>query len=111
MKNKNRIGVVFSTNPDFAYETNEIQEPETLEPKAQKLKIWLDTQTKKGKKITMITGFVGKNEDLETLCKSLKNHCGTGGSTKDGEMLIQGDFCQKIIQYLQEKEYQTKNGK
>ncbi len=107
-KNKNRVGVVFSTNPEFIYETNDEPVIETLLPKDQKLKILLDTKTKKGKKITVLQGFIGKTEDLETLAKALKNYCGAGGSTKDGEILIQGDFCAKITQYLQEKEYQIK---
>lgn len=97
---KKREGVVFSTNPDFAYEHAASGEETTLAPGQQQLRISLDRSGRAGKQVTMISGFVGTLADLETLCKMLKTKCGTGGSVKDKEMLIQGDVRDKVRQLL-----------
>jgi translation initiation factor 1 len=99
--------LVFSTNPDFQLKEEEEIE-ETLPISSQKLLVKLDTKQRAGKVITAVTGFVGKVEDLEALGKLLKNKCGTGGSVKDGWILIQGDFKQKILQTLQQLGYTAK---
>ena len=107
-KNSNRIGVVHSTNPDFEYEEIEELEEETLPNNQQKLYVQLDKKQRAGKQVTLITGFVGRSEDLERLGKELKNKCGVGGSVKDNEILLQGDFRQKVIDYLIQKDYKVK---
>lgn len=107
-KNRERIGIVYSTNPDFEYEEIEDYEEETLPNNQQKLYVQLDKKQRAGKQVTLITGFVGKQEDLEILGKELKNKCGVGGSVKNGEILLQGDFRQKVIDYLIQKEYKVK---
>lgn len=107
-KNSNRIGVVYSTNPDFQYEEIEEFEQETLPNNQQKLYVQLDKKQRAGKQVTLITGFVGTSEDLEILGKELKNKCGVGGSVKNGEILLQGDFRQKVLDYLVQKNYKVK---
>jgi translation initiation factor 1 len=107
-KNSNRIGVVYSTNPDFEYEEIEELEEETLPNNQQKLYVQLDKKQRAGKQVTLVTGFVGRSEDLEKLGKELKNKCGVGGSVKDNEILLQGDFRQKVIDYLIQKDYKVK---
>jgi translation initiation factor 1 len=107
-KNSNRIGFVYSTNPDFEYEEIEELEEETLPNNQQKLYVQLDKKQRAGKQVTLITGFVGRSEDLERLGKELKNKCGVGGSVKDNEILLQGDFRQKVIDYLIQKDYKVK---
>jgi translation initiation factor 1 len=107
-KNSNRIGVVYSTNPDFEYEEIEELEEETLPNNQQKLYVQLDKKQRAGKQVTLVTGFVGRREDLERLGKELKNKCGVGGSVKDNEILLQGDFRQKVIDYLMQKDYKVK---
>ncbi len=107
-KNSNRIGVVYSTNPDFEYEDIEELEEETLPNNQQKLYVQLDKKQRAGKQVTLITGFVGRSEDLEKLGKELKNKCGVGGSVKNNEILLQGDFRQKVIDYLVQKDYKVK---
>jgi translation initiation factor 1 len=92
-------GFVYSTDPGFKFE----EEPKsaiTLLPPQQKLRIWLDTKHRAGKAVTLITGFIGKPEDLEDLGKKLKSFCGTGGSAKDGEIIVQGDQRDKVLQWL-----------
>jgi len=98
-------GFVFSTNPDFNFETGDNTPQQTLAPAQQKLKIRLETKHRGGKAVTLITGFAGTDDDLETLGKSLKNYCGTGGSVKDGEIIIQGDQRDKVLQWLLKNEY------
>ena len=107
-KNSHRIGVVYSTNPDFQYEEIEEFEQETLPNNQQKLYVQLDKKQRAGKQVTLITGFVGTSEDLEILGKELKNKCGVGGSVKNGEILLQGDFRQKVMDYLVQKDYKVK---
>ena len=107
-KNSNRIGVVYSTNPDFEYEEIEELEEETLPNNQQKLYVQLDKKQRAGKQVTIVTGFVGRREELERLGKELKNKCGVGGSVKDNEILLQGDFRQKVIDYLIQKDYKVK---
>ena len=102
---KTRLNVVFSTNPDFRYETAESDELDTLPKEKQLLRIQLDKRNRSGKQVTLITGFIGKNEDLEALGKFLKTKCGAGGSAKDNEMIIQGDFRNKIVEILHKEGY------
>jgi len=103
-------GFVYSTDPDFKFEEDQ-QNVETLPAAQQKLKIKLDTKHRAGKAVTLIEGFIGKEEDLEELGKKLKSFCGTGGSAKDGEIIIQGDQREKVIQCLSKNGYKSiKNG-
>ncbi|MBS1659582.1 MAG: translation initiation factor [Bacteroidetes bacterium] len=103
-KKANSSGIVYSTDPDFRQEEDAPAE-ETLPAKQQKLRVRLDTRQRAGKAVTLIEGFIGKKEDLEDLGKKLKTHCGTGGSVKDGEILVQGDQRDKITQWLISKGY------
>ena len=105
---KERLGMVYSTNPDFTYDYGEEQEAETLAPSQQKLRIWRDTKGRGGKVATMVRGFVGSNEDLATLGKELKRSCGVGGTTKDGEIIIQGDHRDRVLELLQKAGYKCK---
>jgi translation initiation factor 1 len=105
-KNK-PTGIVYSTNPDFTFESSGNQEPETLPVSEQKLRIWADRKGG-GKVVTRISDFVGKNADKEDLCKSLKTHCGVGGSCKDGEILIQGEHREKVLAFLTKQGYAAK---
>jgi translation initiation factor 1 len=109
-KNKNdKFGFVYSTDPDFKFQEENDRVQETLPPAQQKLRIRLETKHRGGKAATIVSGFIGKEDDLEALGKSLKNYCGTGGSVKDGEIIIQGDQREKVIQWLQKSGYkQTK---
>lgn len=103
-KNK-RIGIVFSTNPDFEYEHEKEEALETLEPSQQKLRVLIDRKQRRGKEVTLITGFEGNEDDLKDLGKYLKSKCGVGGSAKDGEIIIQGNKRDKVVQLLLEKGY------
>ena len=98
-------GFVFSTDPNFAFENPDSGYSETPAPAKQRLRIILDTRHRGGKTVTAITGFIGKSEDLEILGKKLKQYCGTGGSVKDGQILIQGDQTLKVRTYLQKEGY------
>ena len=101
-------GFVYSTDPSFRFEEDH-QALETPEPSKQKLRIQLDTKHRGGKAVTLVTGFVGKEEDLQDLGKKLKTFCGTGGSAKDNEIIVQGDQREKVLQWLLKNNFkQTK---
>lgn len=102
---KDRLNVVYSTNPDYQYENEEIEEADTLPKEKQLLRISLDKRNRKGKAVTLITGFIGTTDDLEALGKLLKVKCGVGGSAKDGEIIVQGDFRNKVLEILQKEGY------
>lgn len=106
-KNKNRINVVYSTNPDFHYE-EETQEEDTLAPEQQLLYVSLDRKNRGGKEVTLVEGFKGSKDDLKALANILKSKCGVGGSAKNGEIVIQGNFVQKTIHLLSEMRYVVK---
>ena len=102
-------GLVYSTDPNARLGSDEVPGAETLSPGQQKLRIWLETKHRGGKAVSVIHGFVGKDEDLEAMGRQLKSVCGTGGSVKDGEIIIQGDHREKILQWLLKNGYaQTK---
>ena len=105
---KNRTGVVYSTNPDFAYQSNDPVEAATLPPQQQQLRVQLDKKQRGGKQVTLVTGFVGTEADLQTLGKLLKTKCGVGGSAKDGEVVVQGDFRDKVLEVLLKEGYKAK---
>ena len=97
-------GIVFSTDPSYSFPKEETS-IETLPAAQQKLSIKLDTKQRAGKAVTLIQGFIGKDEDLEQLGRSLKNFCGTGGSVKDGEIIVQGDQRDKVLSWLSKAGY------
>lgn len=105
---KKREGVVYSTNNDFNYQYQSNNEQDTLPPQQQQLRIELDKSGRAGKTVTLVTGFVGATADLETLAKFLKTRCGTGGSAKDGDILIQGDVRNKVAEILQKEGYKAR---
>ena len=108
---KSRLGVVFSTNPDFNYSTDEQEEEvELLPPGKQRLIVTIDRKKRAGKQVTLIDGFIGPQDALEDLCKKLKTKCGTGGSAKDGAILIQGDMRDKVVDFLITAGYNAKRG-
>lgn len=102
---KERLGVMYSTNPDFQYETDDEVEADTLPKDKQPLRITLDKRNRGGKTVTLITGFVGTADDLTVLGKLLKTKCGVGGSAKDGEIIIQGDMRTKVADILEKEGY------
>ncbi|MBA2745880.1 MAG: translation initiation factor [Flavisolibacter sp.] len=108
MSKKNQAdknGFVFSTDPSFRFEEESTGAQETLPPQQQKLKIRYETKNRGGKAVTLVLGFLGKDEDLQVLGKQLKNFCGTGGSAKEGEIIIQGDQREKVKQWLVKHQY------
>jgi translation initiation factor 1 len=107
-RKKNIEGVVFSTNPDYEYQYSEPEEAVTLPPQQQNLQVWIDRKQRGGKVATVVKGFTGSTADLTALAKNLKNKCGTGGSAKDGEIIIQGDFREKIVAWLNAEGYKAK---
>jgi len=108
MSKKKPNGIVYSTNPDFQYQFNQEDELETLPENQQDLRVWIDRKHRAGKQVTLITGFIGSSDDLETLGKLLKTKCGTGGSAKDGEIIIQGDVRDKVMDILTKAGYKAK---
>jgi translation initiation factor 1 len=108
MSKKKPIGIVYSTNPDFKYHYGETQEPQTLHPSLQQLRITLDKKQRAGKIVTLITGFIGKTSDLEALGREIKSKCGAGGTAKNNEILIQGDFRNRVLELLAKAGYNVK---
>lgn len=107
-KNKGLQGIVYSTDPDFGYTYDYSEIQETPEPRLQDLRVQLDRKQRAGKAVTLVTGFAGKQDDLELLGKKLKQKCGVGGTAKDGEIIIQGDFRDKILALLLAEGYKAK---
>lgn len=104
---KSRLNVVYSTNPDFRYETEAEAEIETIPPARQNLRVWLDRKQRAGKQVTLVKGFVGSDEDLRALAAMLKSRCGVGGSAKEGEIIIQGDFRDRVTELLVKAGYKA----
>ncbi len=105
---KSRLGVVFSTNPDFQYEQELEEEENTLEPGKQNLLVGIDRKGRAGKQVTLVTGFVGTEDDLAELGRTLKVKCGVGGTAKNGEIAIQGDFRDRVVGLLKDMGYRAK---
>ncbi len=105
---KNRAGIVYSTRENFEYELADQKEQATLPPQQQNLRAQLDKNGRAGKQVTLVTGFVGRGSDLEILSKVLKTKCGVGGSSKGGEIILQGDLRDKVVQALLKEGYRAK---
>ena len=109
IERKKRIGVVYSTNPDYEYSDDSQEEADTLPKNQQKLRLNMERAGRGGKTVTLVKGFVGSDEDINALCKLWKQKCGVGGSVKDGEIIIQGDHRQRLVEILKKAGYtQTK---
>ena len=102
------MGIIYSTNADFNYDYDSPESEETLPPEEQDLRVKIDRKGRKGKTVTLVTGFKGRKDDLEDLGKKLKSKCGTGGSVKNGEIIIQGDFADRVINVLRENRFNVK---
>lgn len=100
--------MVYSTDPDFEYVTDEPEEPQTLPPAQQDLRVWLDRKQRAGKTVTLVKGFVGREADLAELARLLKSRCGVGGSAKEGEIIIQGDHRDRVAELLVKSGYRCK---
>ena len=107
-KKKERLNVVYSTNPNFGYEYEEEEQQETLENGKQLLYVSLDKKQRGGKEVTLVEGFIGSDEDLKDLGKLLKSKCGVGGTAKDGEIIVQGSFRDKVMEILVKEGYKVK---
>lgn len=107
---KHRLGVVYSTDPDFKYEQERQTEEATPEPSRQRLTVRIDRRQRAGKQVTLVDGFVGTQEDLSALAKILKTRCGVGGTAKDGQITVQGDLRDKITALLTSMGYNAKRG-
>lgn len=107
-KKRNPGGIVYSTDPDFSLQQDQPAEEATLPPAQQQLRVKLDTKQRAGKVVTLVDGFIGTAADLEQLGKDLKTKCGTGGSAKDGQILVQGDYRDKVLKWLQDWGYKAK---
>lgn len=107
---KKRLGVVYSTDPNFQYQTAQAQEEETPSPGRQRLVVRIDRRQRAGKQVTLVEGFRGRSEDLAALAKTLKTKCGVGGTAKDGEITIQGDLRNKVTELLIGMGYNAKRG-
>jgi translation initiation factor 1 len=105
---KKRLGMVYSTNPDFQYESCEEEKPQPIDPSRQLLYVTLDKKNRKGKKVTLVEGFKGSSEELRSLARELKSRCGVGGSAGDNHILIQGDFRDRVVTMLLEKGFKVK---
>lgn len=105
---KERLGMVYSTNPDFEYTTAQEEQTPTLPPQQQDLRVWVDRKHRGGKTVTLVKGFVGTAEDLADLGRMLKSKCGVGGTAKDGEIIIQGDHRDRIMELLSKAGYKCK---
>jgi translation initiation factor 1 len=102
---KKRVGVVYSTNPDYGYSKDAEDESSTLPKNQQKLRLNMERAGRGGKTVTLVKGFVGSDDDINALCKLLKQKCGVGGSVKDGELIIQGDHRQRLVEILKKEGY------
>lgn len=105
---KDRLGVVYSTNSNFEYENSQEEESETLVPKDQNLRVTIDRKQRKGKSVTLVSGFVGTEDDLKDLGKLLKTKCGVGGTAKNGEIIIQGKWREKVVDLLRAEGFRTR---
>lgn len=108
-KNKNKIGVVYSTNPDYQFEyEGEDEMLDTLPPSQQKLRVRIERSGRGGKTVTVVDNFIGTDDDLNDLGKTLKTKCGVGGSVKDGQIIVQGDFKDRVVALLKDMGYNAK---
>lgn len=108
MSKKHKKNIVYSTNPDYSYEYDEEQEEETLDPSDQLLYVSIDRKNRGGKEVTLVEGFVGSEDDLKDLGKMLKSKCGVGGSAKNGEIIVQGNFRDKVCSLLEGEGYKVR---